>query len=184
MVQAMGMLSNSNRSLLSMQKYLLYRTCILPVTMYGYRLWYHDKAKVKGLMSFLSKMQWWAALWIIGMFRTSPTGGCKAIVSLIPIHLHICRLADWSSFRANTLSASHPLRTQPSLIPYYHLPIGECGVLNVLNVPKPCCIKHLVLLVGPGLRTNMTNMRSWLHSQATSLVLLQYLPLTLLPGWC
>jgi hypothetical protein len=52
MVQAMEMLGNSNRGLLPIQKCLLYRTCVLPVAMYGYRFWYHDKAKVKGLMSF------------------------------------------------------------------------------------------------------------------------------------
>jgi hypothetical protein len=57
-VQAMGMLGNSNRGLLPMQKCLLYRTCVLPVATYRYRLWYHDKVKVKGLMSSLSKMQW------------------------------------------------------------------------------------------------------------------------------
>jgi hypothetical protein len=62
-------------------------------------------------MSSLSKMQQRAALWIIGAFRTSPTGGCEVIAGLILIHLHIRRLADQSSFRANTLSASHPLRT-------------------------------------------------------------------------
>jgi hypothetical protein len=84
MVQAMGMLGNSNRGLLPMQKHLLYRMCVLPVATYGYRLWYHDRAKVKGLMSSLSKMQWQAAFWIIGMFRTSPTGGCEAIAGLIP----------------------------------------------------------------------------------------------------
>jgi hypothetical protein len=111
MVQAMGMLGNSNRGLLPMQKYLLYRTCILPVATYGYRLWYHDKAKVKGLMSSLSRMQRWAALWIIGAFRMSPMGGCEAIAGLILIHLHIHRLADWSSFRASMLAAFHPLRT-------------------------------------------------------------------------
>jgi hypothetical protein len=110
-VQAMGMLGNSNRGLLLMQKHLLYRTCVLPVATYGYRLWYHDKAKVKGLMSSLSRMQRRAALWIIGAFRTSPMGGCEAIAGLIPIHLHIRRLVDRSSFRANTLAASHPLRT-------------------------------------------------------------------------
>jgi hypothetical protein len=37
-VQAMKMLGNSNRGLLPMQKHLLYRTCILPVATYGYRL--------------------------------------------------------------------------------------------------------------------------------------------------
>jgi hypothetical protein len=111
MVQAMGILGNSNRGLLPVQKRLLYKTCVLPVAIYGYRLWFHDKVKVKGLLSSLSKMQQKAALWIIGAFSMSPTGGCEAIAGLIPIHLHICRLADRSSFRANTLSASHPFRT-------------------------------------------------------------------------
>jgi hypothetical protein len=94
-----------------MQKCLLYRICILPVATYGYRLWYHDKAKVKGLMLSLSRMQRQAALWIIGAFRTSPTGRCEAIAGFILIHLHIHRLVDRSSFRANTLAASYPLRT-------------------------------------------------------------------------
>jgi hypothetical protein len=58
----MGMLDNSNSGLLPMQKYLLYRMCILPVATYGYRLWYHDRAKIKGLMSYLSKIQRQAAL--------------------------------------------------------------------------------------------------------------------------
>jgi hypothetical protein len=51
-------------------------------------------------------------------------------------------------------------KVQPSLIPYHHLPILELGVFNVLNVSKPCHIKHLALLVGPGLRTNTKNMQS------------------------
>jgi hypothetical protein len=56
-VQAMGMLGNSNRGLLPIQKHLLYRTCVLLVATYGHRLWYHDKAKVKGLLFSLSRMQ-------------------------------------------------------------------------------------------------------------------------------
>jgi hypothetical protein len=55
-VQAIEMLGNSTRGLLPMKKCLLYRTCVLLVATYGYRLWYHDKAKVKGLMLSLSKM--------------------------------------------------------------------------------------------------------------------------------
>jgi hypothetical protein len=94
-----------------MQKCLLYRTCVLPMATYGYRLWYHDKVKVKDLLSFLSRMQHRAALWIIEAFRMFPIGRCKAIASLIPIHLHICRLADQFSYRANMLSSSYPLRT-------------------------------------------------------------------------
>jgi len=37
-------------------------------------------------------MQQRAALWIIGAFQTSPSKGIKAIVGLIPITLHFCKL--------------------------------------------------------------------------------------------
>jgi len=38
-------------------------------------------------------MQRKAALWILGAFHTSPTGGIKALAGLIPIHLHLKKLA-------------------------------------------------------------------------------------------
>jgi len=37
-------------------------------------------------------MQWRAALWIIGAFRTSPSKGIEAIAGLIPITLYLCKL--------------------------------------------------------------------------------------------
>ena len=54
-------------------------------------------------------MQRKAALWILGAFRTSPTGGIEALAGLIPIHLHLKKLAKQSCFRAAMLSSQHTL---------------------------------------------------------------------------
>ena len=40
----MKMLGNSSRGLIPTQKCLLYRTCILPIALYGFPLWYYNKA--------------------------------------------------------------------------------------------------------------------------------------------
>jgi len=39
-LSAMKMLDNSSRGLLPIQKQLLYRTCVLPITLYGFQLWF------------------------------------------------------------------------------------------------------------------------------------------------
>jgi len=54
-------------------------------------------------------MQRKAALWILGAFRTSPTGEIEALASLIPIHLHLKKLAKRSCLRAATLLSQHAL---------------------------------------------------------------------------
>ena len=52
-----------------------------------------------------------AALWILGAFRTSPTGGIEALAGLIPIHLHLKKLVKRSCLRAATLSSQYALLT-------------------------------------------------------------------------
>jgi len=54
-------------------------------------------------------MQCKAALWILGIFHTSPTGGIEALAGLIPIHLHLKKLAKRSCLRATMLSSQHAL---------------------------------------------------------------------------
>ena len=54
-------------------------------------------------------MQCKAALWILGAFRTSPTGGIEALAGLIPIHLYLKKLAKRSCLRATTLPSQHAL---------------------------------------------------------------------------
>jgi hypothetical protein len=73
-------------------------------------------------------MQRRAALWIIGTFRTSPTMAIEAIAGLIPIHLHLSKLAQRSSVQMSTFHQMHVLHmfsglhaecTQYSLSPLF-----------------------------------------------------------------
>jgi len=59
-------------------------------------------------------MQHKAALWILGAFHTSPTGEIKALAGLIPIHLHLKKLAKRSYLRTATLSSQHALLSRLS----------------------------------------------------------------------
>jgi len=61
-VKAMGMLGNSSRGLLPLQKRLLYRACVVPIATYGFRLWYFSGAPTKAQVSLLATMQCKAAL--------------------------------------------------------------------------------------------------------------------------
>ena len=88
----MGMLGNSTRGLLPLQKHLLYRSCVVPIATYSFRLWFFAGAPTKAQVSLLAAMQRKAALWILGAFRTSPTGGLEALAGLIPIQLHLKKL--------------------------------------------------------------------------------------------
>jgi len=67
-VKTMGMLDNSTRGLLPLQKHLLYRLCIVPIATYGFRLWFFAGAPTKTQVSLLAAIQCKAALWILGVF--------------------------------------------------------------------------------------------------------------------
>jgi hypothetical protein len=105
------MLRNSSRGLTPLQKCLLYRLCVVSVATYGYRLWFFKGTWCKTLMMLMNCMQQRAALWIIGAFHTSPTMAVEAIASLMPIHLHLSKLAQRSSVRLTTLHQTHALHT-------------------------------------------------------------------------
>ncbi|KAF5359454.1 hypothetical protein D9756_003188 [Leucocoprinus leucothites] len=67
------------------------------------------RTRNKALLKSLSSMQRRAALWITGAFRTSPSGGAESIAGLIPIHLHLRKLAICSLYRVSTLPSNHAL---------------------------------------------------------------------------
>jgi len=92
-VKCMKILRNFTRDLIPLQKHLLYRSCILPIALYGYQLWFYNKVPLSYLLRVLNQMQQRAAIWILGMFCTSPSFGIKAIAGLIPINLHLCKLS-------------------------------------------------------------------------------------------
>jgi len=107
----MKMLGNSSRGLLPMQKRLLYRTCIVPIALYGFQLWFFKGAPmIKNIME-LNKMQRRAALWIMGAFRTLPSEGVEAIAGLIPINLYLKKLNGRHHLRYATVHPSHTINT-------------------------------------------------------------------------
>jgi len=67
----MKILGNSLRELLYLQKWLLYQTCIMPIALYGFQLWYFKEAPIFYLLKELRKIQYKAVLWIIGVYQTS-----------------------------------------------------------------------------------------------------------------
>ena len=104
----MDMLGNSSWGLLSLQKQLLYWSCIVPISTYGFCLWYFSRAPTKAQVSLLATMQHKAAFWILGTFCTS-TNGIEALAGLIPIYFHLKKLAKRSCLRAAMLPSQHAL---------------------------------------------------------------------------
>ncbi|KAF5319438.1 hypothetical protein D9619_008864 [Psilocybe cf. subviscida] len=92
-------------------KRLLYRSCVIPIATYGFRLWYFGSTKNKGAIKTLNSMQRQAALWITGAFRTSPSGGIEALAGLMPLHKILAKLASGSITRVVSLSDTHPVRS-------------------------------------------------------------------------
>jgi len=106
------MLSHGNcaRGLKPKHKWLLYRSCIMPITLYGIRLWYYNGACIKGTMKELTKIQRQVAVWILGAFKSTPIGVVESLASLIPIHLHIRKLVYCNHVCMHTLADSHITR--------------------------------------------------------------------------
>ena len=61
-VKCMKLLGNSSRGINPLQKCLLYRCCILPIALYGFQLWFYNKAPLSYHMKILDKMQRRAAI--------------------------------------------------------------------------------------------------------------------------
>ena len=68
-VKCMNFLGNSSRGINPLQKCLLYRCCILPIALYGFQLWFYNKAPILYHMKILDKMQRRAAIWILSAFN-------------------------------------------------------------------------------------------------------------------
>ena len=109
-VKCMKLLGNSSRGISPVQKHLLYRCCTLPIALYGFQLWFYNKAPLSYHMKNLNKMQRRAAIWILGTFKTSPTEGIEAIVGLIPIKFHLQKITKRSLICPFKLPANHIIK--------------------------------------------------------------------------
>jgi len=56
-VKCIKILGNSTKDLNPHQKRLLYRSCTLPITLYGFQLWFYSKAPLSYLLNTLGKLQ-------------------------------------------------------------------------------------------------------------------------------
>jgi len=69
-------------------------------------------------------MQKRAAIWILDVFQTLPSFGIKAIVGLVPIHLHLQKLSGRAQLRVYALPHNHILclllESRPNLYNNYH----------------------------------------------------------------
>ena len=110
MVKCMKLLGNSSRGINPIQKRLLYRCCALPIALYGFQLWFYNKAPLSYHMKILNKMQRRAAIWILGTFKISPTEGTEAIASLTPIKFHLQKIAKKSLIRPFKLPENHIIK--------------------------------------------------------------------------
>ena len=110
-VKCIKILSNSNWGINLTQKRLLYRTCILPIVLYRFKLWFYNCAPMLYHLKILGKMQRRAAIWILGAFKTSLSFGIKAIARLIPINLHFQKLGGRSQLWAHSLLPNHLIQS-------------------------------------------------------------------------
>ena len=109
-VKCMKLLGNSSRGINLIQKRLLYRYYALPIALYGFQLWYFNKAPLSYHMKILNEMQRRATIWITGAFKTSPLEGIKAIVGIMPIHFYLQKIVKRSLIHPFKLPDNHILK--------------------------------------------------------------------------
>jgi len=86
------------------------RSCVFPIALYGFQLWFYNKALLSYPLRELNKMQRRAAIWILKAFHTSPLFSIKAITGLILIYLCLWKLSSRSQLRAHSLPFNHILK--------------------------------------------------------------------------
>ena len=111
LVKCMKLLGNSSREINPVQKYQLYRCCVLPIALYGFQFWFYNKVSLSYHMKILGKMQRRTAIWILEAFKTLPTEDIEAITRIIPIKFHLQKLTRRSQLRPLLLPSNHIIRS-------------------------------------------------------------------------
>ena len=103
----MKIIGNSNHDINSFQEHLLYRSCVLPIVLYSFQLWFYKCALMAYHLKALGKMQRRAVIWILGAFKMFSSFGIEAIAELIPINLHLQKLGGRSQLHTSKLSPNY-----------------------------------------------------------------------------
>ena len=143
-VKCMKLLGNLSRGINPIQKHLLYRCCILPIVLYGFQLWFYNKAPLLYHMKILGKMQRRATIWILGAFKTSPSEGIEAIVGLIHIKYHLQKVVGRSQLRSAALPANHLIRTFMNDHSNNHPSPNPHSINSLTNHQKTIAKGHLI----------------------------------------
>ena len=107
----MIMLGNFTRRLLLSYKQLLYRTYIMPITLYGFQLWYYKEVLLFQPLKELKKIQQKAVLWITDIFYTLLSWELEVIAGLIPIHMHLDKISRRYYLQVASLPQQHALNS-------------------------------------------------------------------------
>ena len=143
-VKCMKLLGNSSHGISPLQKHLLYRCCVLPIALYGFQLWFYNKALLSYHMKILNKMQKRAAIWILGAFKTSPSEGVKAITGIIPIRFHLQKIARRLQICPFKLLINHILRNLIDDSPPLSISPNPHSISSLTNCQKNITKGHLI----------------------------------------
>ena len=144
MIKCMKLLGNSSRSINPLQKRLLYRYCALPIALYGFQLWFYNRALMSYHMKALNKMQRRAAIWILGAFKTSPLEGIEALAGLIPVKSHLQKIAKRSQIRPFKLPKNHILNNLLDDSPHQSNSFNYYNMGSLTNQQKVLTKGHLI----------------------------------------
>ena len=111
LVKYIKLLGNSSWEINPIQKHQLYRYCVLSIALYGFQLWFYNKAPLLYHMKILEKIKRRTAIWIVGVFKTSPTESIKAIARIIPIKFHLQKFIRRFQIRPLVLPTNHLIRS-------------------------------------------------------------------------
>ena len=144
MVKYMKILGNLTRGIDPIQKCLLYRYCVLPIVLYKFQLWFYNKAPLLYSLKILGKMQRRATIWILDVFRTSPTEELEAIAGLIPIKLYLHKLASRSQLCSAALPKNHLIKTLIEDAPNIYTKPSPHSINTLTDRQKNSIKEHLV----------------------------------------
>ena len=144
MVKCLKLLGNSAQGISPLQKCLLYRCCTLPIALYGFQLWFYNKALISYHMKILNKMQRRAAIWILGAFKTLPLEGIEAIAGIIPIKFHLQKIAKRSQIHPFKLPTNHILRNLMDKLPPLSSTSNSHNIGLLTNCQRNLTKGHLI----------------------------------------
>ena len=142
----MKLLGNLSRGINPLQKCLLYRCCAFPIALYGFQLWFYNRAPMSYHMKALNKIQRRAAIWILGAFKTLPLKGIEVVAGLIPVKSHLQKIAKRSQIRPFKLPKNHILNNLLDDSPHQSNSFNRHNMGSLTNRQKVLTKGHLINL--------------------------------------